>query len=245
MALRSIENVYSIFKNASNVIKDAANGDSRTSRKDMDAKLATLTGDFKTLVELYFRFIDHRDAAPGASVTAVDLEKALAYARTHMIEKYDLEPLGNEDAMISTDEAAQGSRSLQLAHKIAASDADGGMTDPELETYIVDNFPPGDEPSADVSRKIGVGELGDELPDGLPEELHEGLQGAIDEIDDRSFDGSDYNAWVTGIYEVVSDGEVVGYVVQGAGTGEPDYSDAMTYGFNLDGLQVAFEEADW
>jgi hypothetical protein len=123
--------------------------------------------------------------------------------------------------------------------------ARAAMTDADLEAYILKNLPAGGDLNPQAVRAIGVGEFGTDLPEGLPENVRAALQGAIEEIEYREFEGTDYNAWVDGIYEVISGDELVGYAVQGYGTGEPDYNDGMTFGYNLGGGFVSYEENDW
>jgi hypothetical protein len=135
---------------------------------------------------------------------------------------------------------------LGIALTATPNPARAGMDDAQLQAYILQNLPAGEEPNAEAVNAIGVGELGDALPEGLSENVRAPLQGAIDEINDKTVPGTPYNAWVTGIYEVIAAGEVVGYAVQGRGVDfEWDFNDAMTYGFNLQGGQVAFEHQDW
>src|SRR5436309_3112748 len=86
----SKNDVNKALSTAGKNIKDAAGKDKVSSRKDVKNTLSTLSGTEKALTERFFQFIDHRDAKLGARVTENDVEKALAYAKDHLVAKYDL-----------------------------------------------------------------------------------------------------------------------------------------------------------
>lgn len=79
---------------AANRIKDAGGADGRVSRTEMTAALKGLTGTEKKLTDIFFKFIDHRDFKTGAQVTSKDIDRAVKYAKTTMIAKYDLDNNG-------------------------------------------------------------------------------------------------------------------------------------------------------
>lgn len=79
---------------AANRIKDAGGSDGRVSRTEMTAALKGLTGTEKKLTDIFFKFIDHRDFKTGAQVTSKDIDRAVKYAKTTMIAKYDLDNNG-------------------------------------------------------------------------------------------------------------------------------------------------------
>ena len=79
---------------AANRIKDAGGADGRVSRTEMTAALKGLTGTEKKLTDIFFKFIDHRDFKSGAQVTSKDVDRAVKYAKTTMIAKYDLDNNG-------------------------------------------------------------------------------------------------------------------------------------------------------
>ncbi|HEY4222599.1 MAG TPA: hypothetical protein VGO62_14690, partial [Myxococcota bacterium] len=107
--------VNAALAKAAQNIKDAAGADKISSRDDVKAKLLTLTGSEKALTDVFFRFIDHRDAAPNARVTGSDVDNALAYAKEHLLAKYDVNNNGFSKA-----EIAKMSRTGQLAVQLAA-----------------------------------------------------------------------------------------------------------------------------
>lgn len=67
------------------------------------------------------------------------------------------------------------------------------------------------------------------------------LVAASKEIKARTFEGTDYEAWVEGVYVVYASpakDRVVAYVVHGLGSGEPDYNDGLVIGFDLSGRRI-------
>jgi hypothetical protein len=103
-----------VLDRAAQTITAAAGPDGRASRADLKKKLTELTGPEKALVDTFFRYMDHRDAKPGASVTKADIAKALADAKTKLVNAYDLDRNG-----LSADERAKMGKVGQLAAQIA------------------------------------------------------------------------------------------------------------------------------
>ncbi|MDP1828105.1 MAG: nuclease A inhibitor family protein [Archangium sp.] len=105
----------------------ASGPDGRTSRADVKAALKLLPKEQRPLADIFFKFVDQRDFKTGATVTAKDINKAVAYAKSHMIAKYDLNSNG-----LSKDEIAKmsltGKRAVELARalKRAGANDDGG-----------------------------------------------------------------------------------------------------------------------
>lgn len=99
---------------AANRIKDAGGADGRVSRAEMTAALKGLTGTEKKLTDIFFKFIDHRDFKSGAQVTAKDVDRAVKYAKSTMIAKYDLNDNG-----LSATEVKKMSLTGQLAVTLA------------------------------------------------------------------------------------------------------------------------------
>lgn len=102
--------------------------DGRISRKEVKDALATDRVPRKqaALVDMFFRFVDHRDFKAGAQVTEKDVKRAVAYAKEHMIAKYDLNNNG-----LSKDEVAKMSLTGKLAVDLAKT----------LKESAVDNLP--------------------------------------------------------------------------------------------------------
>jgi hypothetical protein len=101
---------------AAKTIIAARGDDDRVSRADLKKALATdrVPRQQRALVDIFFKFIDHRDFKKGAQVTAKDVNRAVAYAKAHMVAKYDLNSNG-----LSKDEIKQmsltGKRAVDLA----------------------------------------------------------------------------------------------------------------------------------
>lgn len=106
------------------VIK-AGGADGRTSRAEMKAALSTLPKEQRALADIFFKFVDNRDWKAGAQVTAKDVNKAVSYAKQHMVAKYDLNSNG-----LSKDEIAKmsltGKNAVALAKALKASGANDG-----------------------------------------------------------------------------------------------------------------------
>ncbi len=96
-------------------IRDAAGKDGITSRKDIKAKLQTMSGTEKRLTDMFYRFVDHRDAKPGARITGSDIARGSDYAKEHLVAKYDVNHNG-----LSHEEIERMSVTGQLAVKLAA-----------------------------------------------------------------------------------------------------------------------------
>ncbi|MBL8949784.1 MAG: hypothetical protein JNK82_03345 [Myxococcaceae bacterium] len=106
---------------AAKTILAAGGDDKRVSRADVKKALAsgTVPENQKALVDIFFKFVDHRDFKSGATVTESDLGRAVEYAKEHMVAKYDLNNNG-----LSKDEIAKmsltGKRAVDLAKALKA-----------------------------------------------------------------------------------------------------------------------------
>lgn len=108
--------VTAALARAAQIIRSADRGnDGVVSRADIKAKLATMpTGPEKALVDIFYRFADHRDAKKFAKLTGRDLEKTLAYAAKELVADYDLNGNG-----LSRAEIAKMSTTAKLAVEVA------------------------------------------------------------------------------------------------------------------------------
>jgi hypothetical protein len=106
--------VHAALERAAKNIITASPNDPFISRRDMRAQLRKLHGIERSLTDIFYRFVDHRDAAPGARITAKDVREALAYAKAKLIDQYDLDENG-----FSADEVARMSRTGKLAVALA------------------------------------------------------------------------------------------------------------------------------
>jgi hypothetical protein len=123
MSRISKQAVNSALKQAAAHIVEAAKDDGRVSRADLKSKLQELKGTEKNLTDVFFKFIDHRDFKSGAQVTAADVKRAVAYAKEHMIDNYDLNNNG-----LSKDEIAKMSVTGKLAVALARELKEAGAT---------------------------------------------------------------------------------------------------------------------
>ncbi len=100
----------------------AGGADGRVSRADVKKALPELTTAERKLADIFFKFVDHRDWKKGATVTAKDIDRAVAYAKKSMIAKYDVNTNG-----LSKDEIAKmsltGQRAVDLAKALKAAAA--------------------------------------------------------------------------------------------------------------------------
>ena len=120
MARIAKADVNRALEQAAKTIISAGGSDGRISRAEVKARLPELKGPEKKLVDMFFRFMDHRDFKLGAQVTPADVKKAVAYAKEHMVAKYDLDNNG-----LSTDEISKmsltGKRAVDLAKALKES----------------------------------------------------------------------------------------------------------------------------
>jgi hypothetical protein len=110
----SRSSIHQVLDRAAKTINSAAGADGRASRADIAKKLAELTGAEKALVDTFYKYVDHRDAVPGASITPADVASALKEAKAKLVDAYDLDKNG-----LSPDERAKMAQVGQLAAQIA------------------------------------------------------------------------------------------------------------------------------
>ncbi|TNE51835.1 MAG: hypothetical protein EP343_02960 [Deltaproteobacteria bacterium] len=115
--------VHASLARVAQQIIDAGGPDGRISRADMEAKLETMDGTERALANMFFRFIDHRDHVPGATVTAKDVNRAVEYAKEKLIDKYDLNNNGLSKSEIQ-EMSRTGKLAVQLAKELRAVNAD-------------------------------------------------------------------------------------------------------------------------
>ncbi|MFH1807521.1 MAG: hypothetical protein ABIJ09_02155 [Pseudomonadota bacterium] len=128
MARIARSDVNAALMRAAKQIEDAAGPDGRVSRADIKAKLQDLKGTERNLVDIFFKFIDHRDHVPGAVVTKKDIDKAVAYAKDKLINQYDLNNNGLSKSEIDK-MSTTGKLAVQLAMemRMAAAIDDSGV----------------------------------------------------------------------------------------------------------------------
>ncbi|MCH9681182.1 MAG: hypothetical protein K0V04_07105, partial [Deltaproteobacteria bacterium] len=101
MARLAKSHVHEALEHVAATLIGADGGDGRISRADMRRAVQRLRGLERTLTEIFFRFVDHRDAAPGAVVTRSDVEGTLRYAKDRLIDAYDFNENGLSKAEIA------------------------------------------------------------------------------------------------------------------------------------------------
>ncbi|MEL7532448.1 MAG: nuclease A inhibitor family protein [Bacteroidota bacterium] len=114
MARLAKQKVHAALEKAAQNILDASGDDPIVSRKDIRQKLQELEGTEQILTSIFYRFMDHRDAKPGARITKKDVDDSLAYAKEKMVDAYDENNNG-----LSAAEIAEMSLTARLAVRLA------------------------------------------------------------------------------------------------------------------------------
>ena len=107
---------------AAKTIIKAGGEDGRVSRADIKNAEATdrIPRNQVGLVDIFFKVVDNRDWKAGAQVTAKDVNRAVEYAKEHMVAKYDLNTNGLSKAEISN-MSLTGKRAVDLAKALKAT----------------------------------------------------------------------------------------------------------------------------
>lgn len=148
MANVSRASIAHVLDRAAKTITDAAGPDGRASRADVTRKLKELTGPEKTLVDTFFRYMDHRDAKAGASVTKRDIAAALSEAKSKLVNAYDLDRNG-----LSPEERAKMGQVGQLAATIAETFRTPSYAAREaVEVLVTPRWTPDALPAVDVAQ---------------------------------------------------------------------------------------------
>lgn len=130
MARLAKKYVYEALEIAADHIRQAAGQDGITSRFDIRQKLERLEGTERALVDILYRFIDHRDYKKGARITDSDIVAAVEYAKVHMVDKYDLQRNGLSQSEISK-MSTTGKLAVQLARTLKRAGALASKPSPE------------------------------------------------------------------------------------------------------------------
>ncbi len=121
--------VNAALSTVAKAIVAAGGNDGRTSRAEMKAALTSLPKEQRALADIFFKFVDNRDFKAGAQVTPNDVSKAVAYAKEHMIAKYDLNSNG-----LSPSEISKMSLTGKLAVDLARTLKGAGQTGETLDS---------------------------------------------------------------------------------------------------------------
>jgi hypothetical protein len=133
MARLAKQKVHAALEKAAQNILDAAGDDPIVSRKDIRRKLNELEGTEQLLTSIFYRFMDHRDAKPGARITKKDIDGTLAYAKEKLVDAYDKNNNG-----LSASEIAKMSLTARLAVRYAKlqDQASEEMTTDKLQNSL-------------------------------------------------------------------------------------------------------------
>lgn len=125
MTTVATSDVHAALTRAADQLLQAAGPDGIVSRKDIRAKLLSLEGTERELVDALYRFIDRRDGARSARMTKTDIDAALAFIRTELVDRHDLDKNG-----LAEDEVARmsdlGKLAVTLARKLKEATGPAG-----------------------------------------------------------------------------------------------------------------------
>lgn len=125
MSIIATSDVHGALTRAADQLLQAAGPDGVVSRKDIRAKLLSLEGTERELVDALYRFIDRRDAERSARMTKADIDAALAFIRTELVDRHDLDKNG-----LAEDEVARmsdlGKLAVTLARKLKEATGPAG-----------------------------------------------------------------------------------------------------------------------
>jgi hypothetical protein len=209
---------------AAKSIIDAGGADGRTSRAEMKAKLAELPKQHRELADIFFKFVDNRDFRAGAQVTKTDVNRAVEYAKKHMIAKYDLNANGLSATEIKN-MSLTGKRAVDLAKvlKSAAVPAEpdtGKLSSARLGTEVAKwsgkaNYTSeSDSNPTFVSAKLGDGQKvsGEAVMKGFKGELaarFDAQDGDLSEYTFETFSAKDAKSFIKGLTEPHPQGDGV------------------------------------
>lgn len=231
------------YDHIADALVTAAGADGVISRSDAKAHVRQLRREGKYTEALatsfLYKFIDHRDHKPGARVTAADFNGSRSYVQAKLLERLDV----NSDGGLDRGERDSLSRTAKLLVRLGQDLASIARPD-------VGGMPPNyvDEPYVEAfgNAVVPLGGADPALTEEVtlaqvPVVVSGKLAVARDEINGRTFHGTDYVAELEGFYKIFAsetDRTVVGYAAFGWGSGEPDYHDGIVIGFSVEGDRV-------
>ncbi|MEL6844042.1 MAG: nuclease, partial [Bacteroidota bacterium] len=164
MARVSKSSVHAVLDRVADHIREAAGDDGITSRRDIRTKLTGLTGNERVLTDLFYRFMDHRDAKKGARITESDIVDTLAYAKEKLVDQYDLNRNGLSRAEIEK-MSNTGKLAVALARSLKRQSQSEERTEADLLQEIEALVPGvqfddmGSEASIEISAYYKAGSL--------------------------------------------------------------------------------------
>ncbi len=205
---------------AASIVK-AGGSDGRTSRAEMQKALAALPPGQRNLTDIFFKFVDHRDFKAGAQVTAKDVKAAVAYAREHMVAKYDLNNNGLSAAEIKQ-MSLTGKFAVDLAKALKAAPVAHTLTGAELGKAITaaakdsnymsetDSTPAFTTGKPTDASGVTVANVKAAFGAQLTKILKEGTGGEIKSLNDMGFEvrsAADTAAFIKGEIDTVEDSD--------------------------------------
>ena len=118
--------VASLERAAATIRSADTNKNGQVSRAEIKAKVQTLSGTEKALVDMFYRFADHRDHKKFARITGSDLAKTINYSAKELIADYDVNNNG-----LSKAEIAKMSTTAKLAVEWAQEFKAAGVVRPD------------------------------------------------------------------------------------------------------------------
>ena len=122
----SKKGVHTALERAAKNIISARGDDPFVSRKDIRNKLKELKGTEKRLTEIFYRFMDHRDYKAGARITQKDVDATLEYAKTYLVDNYDLNQNGLSKSEIEK-MSLTGKLAVQFAKELKRAGAEESL----------------------------------------------------------------------------------------------------------------------
>lgn len=113
--------VHAAIEQAARQIAQAAGRDGVTTPAEMEAHLEHLDGPEHALVDIFYRFIQHRSHRPDAPITVEMAHKAVEYAKEKLIDQYDVNFNGLSKSEIAN-MSETGQKAVELAQEMANSD---------------------------------------------------------------------------------------------------------------------------
>ncbi|MFN3197689.1 MAG: nuclease A inhibitor family protein [Bradymonadia bacterium] len=115
--------VHAAIEQAARQIAQAAGRDGVTTPSEMEAHLEHLTGPEHALVDIFYRFVQHRSHRHDAPVTVEMAEKAVEYAKQKLIDQYDVNFNGLSRSEIAN-MSSTGQHAVELAQEMANPEGD-------------------------------------------------------------------------------------------------------------------------
>ena len=119
--------VHAALARAADQLLSAGGADGIVSRKDIRAKLLSLEGAERDLASALYKFVDGRDAARSARVTKSDIDAAVAFIKTELIDKHDLDQNGLSDEEVAR-MSELGKQAVALARQLKKATAPAAET---------------------------------------------------------------------------------------------------------------------